>query len=219
MTHRFAEIAFTDAVKAAQTHYGARAQNQHLEERAGPSDALTDREAAFIAERDSFYLATVSETGWPYLQHRGGPKGFLKVVGPRSLAFADFGGNRQFISVGNAVQNDRAALFLMDYANRLRLKLLGRMRVYDLGDAPPELVFEVELPDYRARIERVIAIEVEAFDWNCPQHITPRFTEEEVRAAVQPLRERIAALEAELARARDAALAGRAPFRSRAAGG
>ncbi|HLB14790.1 MAG TPA: pyridoxamine 5'-phosphate oxidase family protein [Burkholderiales bacterium] len=219
MTHRFAEIAFTDAVKAAQTHYGTRAQNQHLEERAGPSDVLTDREAAFIAERDSFYLATVSETGWPYLQHRGGPKGFLKVVGPRSLAFADFGGNRQFISVGNAVQNDRAALFLMDYANRLRLKLLGRMRVYDLGDAPPELVFEVELPDYRARIERVIAIEVEAFDWNCPQHITPRFTEEEVRAAAQPLRERIAALEAELARARDAALAGRVPFRSRAGGG
>jgi len=199
MTHRFAEIAFTDAVKAAQTHYGARAQNQHLEERAGPSDALTDREAAFITERDSFYLATVSETGWPYLQHRGGPKGFLKVVGPRSLAFADFGGNRQFISVGNAVQNDRAALFLMDYANRLRLKLLGRMRVYDLGDAPPELVFEVELPDYRARIERVIAIEVEAFDWNCPQHITPRFTLEEVERAVAPLREHVVELEAKLA--------------------
>ncbi len=208
MTHRFAEIAFTDAVKAAQTHYGTRAQNQRLEERGGPNAALTGREAAFIAERDSFYVATVSETGWPYLQHRGGPQGFLKVIGPRALAFADFGGNRQFISVGNAAQNDRAALFLMDYAQRLRLKVLGRMKVHDLGDAPPELVFDVELPDYPGRIERVIAVEVEAFDWNCPQHITPRFTADEVRAAVAPLRERIAALEAELA-----------PFRSRGVGG
>lgn len=208
MTHRFAEIAFTDAVKAAQTHYRTREQNQRLAERAGPNAALTEREAAFIAERDSFYVATVSETGWPYLQHRGGPKGFLKVVGPGTLAFADFGGNRQFISVGNAAQNDRAALFLMDYAQRLRLKVLGRMKVHDLGDAPPELVFDVELPDYPGRIERVIAVEVEAFDWNCSQHITPRFTADEVRAAVQPLRARIAALEAELA-----------PFRSRGVGG
>jgi predicted pyridoxine 5'-phosphate oxidase superfamily flavin-nucleotide-binding protein len=182
MTHRFAAIAFTDAVQAAQTRYGSRAQNRRLTDRAGPNDALTDREAAFIAERDSFYLATVSETGWPYVQHRGGPKGFLKVIGPRTLAFSDFGGNRQFVSVGNAARNDRAALFLMDYPNRLRLKLLGRMQVYDLGDAPPELVFDVELPDYPARIERVMAIEVAAFDWNCPQHITPRFTAEEVQA-------------------------------------
>ena len=208
MPHRFAEIAFTERVKAAQERYGSRAANERLERLARSGDALTEREAAFIAERDSFYLATVSETGWPYLQHRGGPKGFLKVVGPRTLAFADFGGNRQFISIGNAAQNDRAALFLMDYANRLRLKVLGRMKVYDLGDAPPELVFEVELPGYRARIERVIAIEVEAFDWNCPQHITPRFTADEVGAATQALRERIAALEAELA-----------PFRSRGVGG
>jgi predicted pyridoxine 5'-phosphate oxidase superfamily flavin-nucleotide-binding protein len=203
MTHRFAEIAFTGAVQAAQARYGTRAQNQRLAERAGPNDVLTDREAAFVAERDSFYLATVSETGWPYLQHRGGPKGFLKVVAPGTLAFADFGGNRQFITVGNAARNDRAALFLMDYPNRLRLKVLGRMTVSDIGSAPPELVFEVELPEYRARIERVVVIEIEAFDWNCPQHITPRFTEAEVRAAVQPLRERIAALETALAEARD----------------
>jgi predicted pyridoxine 5'-phosphate oxidase superfamily flavin-nucleotide-binding protein len=202
MTHRFAEIAFTDMVKAAQTRYGTRSQNQRLAERAGPNDALTDREAAFIAARDSFYMATVSATGWPYLQHRGGPRGFLKVVGARTLAFADFGGNRQFITVGNAAQNDRVALFLMDYPDRLRLKVLGRMRVYDLGDAPPELAFEVELPGYRARIERVIVIEIEAFDWNCSQHIMPRFTEEEVRSAAAPLRERIAALEAELAQVR-----------------
>ncbi len=202
MTYRFAEIAFTDAVKAAQARNGSRAQYQRLEERAGPTPELTAREAGFIAARDSFYLATVGETGWPYVQHRGGPPGFLKVIDPRTLAFADFGGNRQFVSVGNAATNDRAALFLMDYAQQTRLKLLGRLRMFDLGDAPPEIVFEVELPDYPARIERVAVIEVAAFDWNCPQHITPRFTEAEVHAAAQPLHDRIAALEAELARVR-----------------
>jgi hypothetical protein len=182
MAHRFAELAFTDSVKAAQERYGSRAANARMESLAGPNAALSGREAGFIAERDSFYMATVSETGWPYLQHRGGPKGFLKVIDSRTLAFADFGGNRQYVSMGNAAQNDRVSLFLMDYANRLRLKVLGHMQVHDLGDAPPELVFEVELPDYRARIERVIVIRIEAFDWNCPQHITPRFTEAEVAA-------------------------------------
>ena len=202
MTHRFAEVAFTDAVKAVQARNGSRAQYERLEARAGPNAALTDREAAFVAARDSFYLATVSETGWPYVQHRGGPPGFLKVIDPSTLAFADFGGNRQFVSVGNAAGNDRVALILMDYAQRLRLKVLGHMRMFDLGDALPELAFEVELPDYPARIERVAVIAVEAFDWNCPQHITPRFTEAEVHAAARPLHERIAALEAELARLR-----------------
>jgi predicted pyridoxine 5'-phosphate oxidase superfamily flavin-nucleotide-binding protein len=202
VAYRFAEIAFTDAVKAAQARNGSRAQYQRLEARTGPNPGLTAREAGFIAARDSFYLATVGATGWPYVQHRGGPPGFLKVIDPRTLAFADFGGNRQFVSVGNAATNDRAALFLMDYAHQTRLKLLGRLRMFDLGDAPPEVVFEVELPDYRARIERVAVIEVAAFDWNCPQHITPRFSEAEVRAAVQPLHDRIAALEAELASVR-----------------
>ena len=182
MTHRFAEIAFTDSVKAAQDRYGSRAANARMQALSGPNAALSDREAGFIAERDSFYMATTGETGWPYLQHRGGPTGFLKVIDPQTLAFADFGGNRQYVSVGNAAQNDRVALFLMDYANRLRLKVLGRLQVHDLGDAPPELVFEVELPGYRARIERVIVIRVEAFDWNCPQHITPRFTAAELAA-------------------------------------
>jgi predicted pyridoxine 5'-phosphate oxidase superfamily flavin-nucleotide-binding protein len=202
MTHRFAEIAFTAAVQAAQARNGSRAQNQRMTERAGPNAALGARETAFVAARDSFYLASVSETGWPYVQHRGGPPGFLKVIDPGTLAFADFGGNRQFVSVGNAAANDRVCLFLMDYAQRLRLKLLGRMRMFDLGDAPPEVVFEVELPGYPARIERVAVIEVAAFDWNCPQHITPRFTEAQVSAAVRPLHERIATLEAELARVR-----------------
>jgi predicted pyridoxine 5'-phosphate oxidase superfamily flavin-nucleotide-binding protein len=200
MTHRFAEIAFTSAVKAAQARDGSRPQCERMAERGGPSDALSAREAAFIAARDSFYLATVSETGWPYVQHRGGPLGFLKVIDLHTLAFADFGGNRQFVTVGNVASNDRIALFLMDYAQQVRLKLLGRMRIYDLGDAPPEVVFEVELPGYAARIERVAVIEVAAFDWNCPQHITPRFTEEEIRSSVQSLLDRIAALEVELAR-------------------
>jgi predicted pyridoxine 5'-phosphate oxidase superfamily flavin-nucleotide-binding protein len=200
MGYPFAAIAFTDAVKAAQTRNGSRTQYQRLEERAGGNTELAEREAAFVAARDSFYLATVSETGWPYVQHRGGPPGFLKVIGPRTLAFADFGGNRQFVSVGNVATDDRVALILMDYPQQTRLKLLGRMRIYDLGDAPPEIVFEVELPDYPARIERVAVIEVAAFDWNCPQHITPRFSAAEVRRAVQPLHDRIAALEAELAR-------------------
>jgi predicted pyridoxine 5'-phosphate oxidase superfamily flavin-nucleotide-binding protein len=184
MGHRFAEIAFTESVKAAQARNGSRALNARMEALAGPNAELSDREAAFVAARDSFYLATVGETGWPYIQHRGGPPGFLKVVDPRTLAFADFGGNRQYVSVGNAAQNDRVSLFLMDYANRLRLKVLGRIEVHDLGEAPPELVFEVELPGYRARIERVIVIRVEAFDWNCPQHITPRYTAEEFAAGV-----------------------------------
>jgi predicted pyridoxine 5'-phosphate oxidase superfamily flavin-nucleotide-binding protein len=200
MTHRFADIAFTDAVKAAQARNGSRAQNERMAERAGPNDALGAREAEFVAARDSFYLATVGESGWPYVQHRGGPPGFLKVIDPHTLAFADFGGNRQFVSVGNVAANDRVALFMVDYAHQVRLKLLGRMRMYDLGDAPPEIVFEVELPGYAARTERVAVIEVAAYDWNCPQHITARFTAAEVSAAAQPLRDRIAALEAELAR-------------------
>jgi hypothetical protein len=197
MTHQFAKLAFTDSVKAMQERYRTRSQNERLETLAGPNDALGPDEAAFIAERDSFYLATVSETGWPYVQHRGGPKGFLKVIDPHTLAFGDFRGNLQYVSVGNASKNDRVALVLMDYAHRLRLKVLGRMRALDIADAPPELVFDVELPDYRARVERVITIAVEAFDWNCPQHITPRFTEDEIRAALIPIETRMQELELE----------------------
>jgi predicted pyridoxine 5'-phosphate oxidase superfamily flavin-nucleotide-binding protein len=199
MTHRFADIAFTDAVKAAQARYGARAPAERMAQHGGPNDQLGSREIAFIAARDSFYMATVSETGWPYVQHRGGPAAFLKVVDPRRLAFADFGGNRQFVSVGNAASNNRVSLFLMDYAHRQRLKLLGRLTMHDAADAPPELVAAVDLPGYRASIERVAMIGVDAFDWNCPQHITPRYTEGEVHAANQPLRDQIAALERELA--------------------
>lgn len=201
MAHQFAAITFTDAVKAAQTRYGTRAQAARMAAHGGPNDALGPREIEFVAARDSFYLATVSETGWPYVQHRGGPTAFLRVVNPRTLAFADFGGNRQFVSVGNVATNDRVSLFLMDYANRRRLKLLGRLTMYNAADAPPAFVSAVDRPGYRARIERVAVINVDAFDWNCPQHITPRYTEDEWRTAMQPLHDRIAALERKLARA------------------
>lgn len=198
MSHRFAEIAFTDNVKAVQERYRSRAKNERLEAGGGPNDALGPAEAEFIAARDSLYLATVSETGWPYVQHRGGPRGFLRVLGPRQLAFADFRGNVQYVSVGNLAHNDRVALILMDYARRQRLKVLGRMRGVDVADLDPELLKRVEIATYRARVERVMLIDVEAFDWNCPQHITPRFTQAEVDAAVQPLKQRIAQLEARL---------------------
>jgi len=199
MTHRFADITFTDAVKAVQEQYRSRSQNERLQQTGGPHDALGDAETAFIAARDSFYVATVSATGWPYVQHRGGPPGFLKVLGPKTLAFADFRGNTQLVSAGNAVGNDRVSLILMDYPHRQRLKLLGRIRFEDASRVDPEILKAVQLPAYRGRVERVAVIEVEAFDWNCPQHITPRFTETEVRSAVQLLLDRIAELEAKLA--------------------
>ena len=202
MSHRFADIAFTDAVKAVQEQYRSRSQNERLQQTSGPHDALGDAETAFIAGRDSFYMATVSETGWPYVQHRGGPPGFLKVLASKRLAFADFRGNTQLVSAGNAVRNGRVSLILMDYPHRQRLKLLGRIRFEDASRVDPEILKAVQLPAYRGRVERVAVIEVEAFDWNCPQHIMPRFTEAEVRSAVQPLHDRIAELEAKLASTR-----------------
>jgi predicted pyridoxine 5'-phosphate oxidase superfamily flavin-nucleotide-binding protein len=201
----FAEIAFTPAVQALQAAHGSRSAYARMAAEGGPSDGLSAREADFLAATESFYLASVSETGWPYVQHRGGPRGFLRVVSPARLAFADFGGNRQYVSAGNVSWDNRVSLFVMDYANRQRLKLLGHLRFEDIADADPELVFAVELPGYGARVERIATIEVEAFDWNCPQHITPRYTLEQVEAASQPLHERIAALEAEVRALRSAA--------------
>jgi hypothetical protein len=185
-----------------------------MEAEGGPNHALGPRETAFLERAESFYLATVSETGWPYVQHRGGPRGFLRVRSPRRLAFADFRGNRQLVSAGNAAGDDRASLIVVDYAKRERLKLLGRLRFFDAETAPPDELRAVALPGYRARVERVACFEVEAFDWNCPQHIPERFTREEVEAAVAPLRERIAALEAQLA-ARAPAGSDAAPDRGR----
>ncbi len=179
MTHRFADVTFTRGVKAAQEDYGSRAHNERLQANFGPNDQLGARETDFIAQRDTFYLATISETGWPYVQHRGGPPGFLKVLSPNQLAYADFRGNTQLISVGNVSNNDRCSLILMDYPNRRRLKILGHMRVVDASTVSPEVLAQVEHPDYRARVERVVTIDIDAFDWNCPQHITRRYTESE----------------------------------------
>jgi len=204
----FARIAFTPAVQALQAAHGSRGAYARMAAEGGPDEGLSERETEFLAATDSFYLASVSETGWPYVQHRGGPRGFLKVVSPTRLAFADFGGNRQFVSAGNVSRDDRVSLLVMDYANRQRLKLLGHLRFEDLATADPELVFAAELPGYRARVERIATIEVEAFDWNCSQHITPRYTLEQIEVASQPLHDRIAALEAEVRALRSAAPTG-----------
>jgi hypothetical protein len=182
MTHRFADIAFTDSVKAAQAAYGSREHNQRLQERAGPNDRLGPKESAFIAERDTFYLATVSESGWPYVQHRGGPEGFLKVLDESRIAYADFRGNTQLVSVGNVSVDDRCSLILMNYPRRKRLKILGHMHVENVTDVSADDLAAVRDDDYRAEIERIVIIEVAAFDWNCPQHITRRYTEAEFAA-------------------------------------
>ena len=178
MGHKFAEIAFTSCVRAVQEAHGSRRSYARMEQGEDYNDVLGDDEAAFIGARDSFYMATVSETGWPYVQHRGGPIGFVRVLDTRTLGFADFRGNRQYVTVGNLRTDDRAALFFMDYPSRLRLKLLGRVTLLEAGS---ERLAELEVPAYGARVERGFVIRVEAFDWNCSQHITPRFTVAELR--------------------------------------
>lgn len=201
MSRAYADLAFTPAVRAMQTRMGSRAAYAAQDRSEDRRDALTEHEAQFIAQRDGFYQATVSETNWPYLQFRGGPAGFLKVLDAKTLAYADFRGNRQYISVGNLQGNERVALFLMDYAARSRLKLLGRVRLVDAAE-DPALMRRLAMPGYGARVERAFVITVEAWDWNCPQHITPRYTEAEVEAAVQPLRDELEAARRELARLR-----------------
>jgi hypothetical protein len=202
MAKNFAEIAFTDSVRAQQEQYGSRQQYAPMN-RLARGATLTFAETEFIAARDGFYLATVGETGYPYVQFRGGPAGFLHVLDAQTLGYADFRGNRQYITVGNLDQNDRAALILMDYANRSRLKIYARIEVISAKDRP-ELMEKFSVPGYDAKIERAMLLHVEAFDWNCPQHITPRFTMEEIQAMNAPLYEHVAKLEAELARLRQA---------------
>lgn len=208
MRHPFADIAFTPAVQALQAKHGSRAQYARMQGDGAPvagesaAVTLTAREVEYLGHADSFFLATVSETGWPYVQHRGGPRGFLRPIGPSTLAFADYRGNQQFVSAGNVAGDARVSLIVMDYVNRRRLKLLGRLRFIDASDADPALLDLVRDASYRARVDRVAVIEVAGFDWNCPQHITQRFTLEEIEAASRPLHERIAALEAEVRAAR-----------------
>ncbi len=196
MAQRFRDLTQTPDVQAAQARYYRRSQQQLPV--SGP-DRLGPDEVDFIASMDSFYLASVNQDGWPYLQHRGGPKGFLKVLGPSELGFADLKGNRQLLTTGNVTRDDRVCLFLMSYPHQARLKLLGHAEIVD-AQQEPALTRALAPPELEASIERLFRIRVEGFDWNCPQYITPRFTEAEVNQAIHPLQDRIAELEAELAR-------------------
>jgi len=192
MASKFHELLFTDSVRRAQAEYYG--QSGPVRAVPGP-DPLTHDEIDFIQVRDSFYMATVSEAGWPYLQHRGGKVGFLWVLSPTQLAFADYKGNRQLISVGNIATTDRVMLFLMDYPQRTRLKIMGHARLEN-ARKHPELVAELAEPEVRDKVERLYFIEVVSFDWNCSQHITPRYTAEEIKRIVSPLQRRITELEA-----------------------
>jgi predicted pyridoxine 5'-phosphate oxidase superfamily flavin-nucleotide-binding protein len=200
MPYGFMDIARTPSVRAAQAEMGVDGIWQDFKGHR-EFDRFTENERAFIGERDSFYIASTSESGWPYVQHRGGPRGFLKVIDDRSLAFADYSGNRQYISTGNLSANDRTCLFLMDYPRRTRLKIYAHVEKLGLADEPSltELVTD---GGYKARLERIFRLRLASFDWNCPQHITPRFTEKEIATAVLPLHERIAQLEKENAELR-----------------
>jgi predicted pyridoxine 5'-phosphate oxidase superfamily flavin-nucleotide-binding protein len=173
---------FSKAAKRLQARYGSAAAYQKMAERGEIDDALGEFEEEFIASRDSFYLASVNEDGSPYIQHRGGPAGFLKVLNGRTIGFADFAGNKQYITAGNLATNDRVALFLMDYPERARLKMIGHARIVEMG-ANAELEAKLRVEAYRAPVERMMLIDVTAYDWNCSQHITPRWTEAELQVA------------------------------------
>jgi predicted pyridoxine 5'-phosphate oxidase superfamily flavin-nucleotide-binding protein len=200
MAQAFLHTVFTDSSRRLQRADGSREAYARMEGdgSAGP-DQLGEREAAFIAARDSFYMASVTSEGWPYLQHRGGPAGFLKLLPGNRLGFADYRGNRQFVSMGNLADDPRVALFLMDYPARRRLKLLGRAQVVTLAQ-DAELIAALMPDAYPALAERAFLIDVEGFDWNCPQHITPRFTQAEIAAAAAPLQAELAAARAEIDR-------------------
>ena len=200
MSYGFLDVATTSSVRAVQARMGADRIWQDFKGHR-EFDRFTENEAAFIADRDSFYLATVSETGWPYVQHRGGPRGFLKLVDDHTLAFADYRGNRQYISTGNLAADDRACLLLMDYRHRARLKIYAHVEILALDD-DRDLTALVTVPDYKAKLERIFRLRLKTFDWNCQQHITPRFTEHEIAEAVRSLRDRLVQLESENAELR-----------------
>jgi predicted pyridoxine 5'-phosphate oxidase superfamily flavin-nucleotide-binding protein len=190
MAHNFGSLVFTPVIKTLQERYGSRRQYARAEGGAAAPDAFGPMEEQFLAECDSFFMASVGATGWPYVQHRGGPKGFLKVIDEHTVAFADFRGNKQFISTGNLMTDNRVALILVDYPRQARLKILGRVEILE-GDQAKEWMGRLSEPGYKAVLERVFVIRVEAFDWNCQQHITPRFTEEQIRSALEPFEQRM----------------------------
>jgi uncharacterized protein len=187
MAYPFGSLVFTPVIKSLQERYGSRRQYAKRES-AGLSQtaALGPAEVEFLTESDSFYMASVGETGWPYVQHRGGPPGFLKVIDEHTIAFADFGGNKQYISTGNLISDNRVALIVVDYPRRARLKLLGHVKIFKGPDAK-DWIDKVSEPEYGAKIERVFVIPVDAIDWNCQQHITPRFTDRQIRIALEPV--------------------------------
>jgi predicted pyridoxine 5'-phosphate oxidase superfamily flavin-nucleotide-binding protein len=202
MGKRFAELAFTPLVKEQQRLHGSRQSYARMEQWGEPGDRLGETEQEFIKERDGFYMASVTESGWPYVQFRGGAKGFLRVLDEQTLGFADLRGNKQYITTGNLEHDDRVALFLMDYPNQSRLKILGHAEVHE-GDAEAGKRMEtLRVEGEKTPAERTVTIHVEAFDWNCPQHITPRYTQEELKPILEPMRKRLEELEAENKRLR-----------------
>jgi predicted pyridoxine 5'-phosphate oxidase superfamily flavin-nucleotide-binding protein len=182
LTHKYAQIAFTKTVRALQEQHNSRDSYARMDSGEDYNHCLTQSEVEFLAQRDSFYMASVSETNWPYVQHRGGPKGFMRVIDDRTIGFADFRGNRQYVSTGNFKTNNRVALFFMDYPNRRRLKMMGR--ISQVSEQDREMLSRLEVADYRAKVERAFLIHIEGFDWNCSQHITPRFSQEEISMRV-----------------------------------
>lgn len=196
MAYTFGSLVFTPVIKALQERYGSRRQYAKRENSSNSAEGIGPGEIQFLAERDSFYMASVGATGWPYVQHRGGPKGFLKVIDEHTVAFADFRGNKQFITTGNLMTDDRVALIFVDYPRQARLKMIGHVTIAEGAEAK-EWLDKTRDPDYDAVVERVFVIHVEALDWNCQQHITPRFTEEQIRGALAPIEEQMRALEQE----------------------
>jgi predicted pyridoxine 5'-phosphate oxidase superfamily flavin-nucleotide-binding protein len=184
MSRAFSNITFTPAVRAAQEQYGSRERNVLFEEDPYERSEISDQERQFIPEIDTFFMSSVGANGWPYVQHRGGPRGFLKILDDHTLGFADYAGNRQYISAGNLMNDDRVMLILMDFAHRRRLKIWGRARIIH-DDDEPGLLARLQMPAYRARVERGYIIAVQALDFNCPQHITARFTEDEFAAIIK----------------------------------
>lgn len=201
MSHRWHEIAFTPAVERAQEAEGSREAYAKATEKAGPNDRFTEREVGFVARRDGFYLASVSETGWPYVQFRGGPPGFVRVLGEATLGWADFRGNQQYVTVGNVEQDDRVAMFFMDYPSKRRLKLFGHLS-YTAAADDPELAASLAVPGYKATVQRSALVRLTAFDWNCPQHIPQRYTVAELADVLAPVYEAMEALERENAELR-----------------
>ena len=199
MAQNYRHTLFDDAVKAEQARHGSRAAYDKMDANAdGTADVLTQKEIAFIEARDSFYMASVNAEGWPYMQHRGGPAGFLRHIAGNRIGFADFRGNKQYISTANLKGNDRVSLFLMDYPNRERLKLVGHAQSVELAD-DPALVTSLMPEGYRAAPERAFLIDVIGWEWNCSQHITPRFTEAQISTAIRPMADEINQLRAEIA--------------------